>query len=110
MYVSVDAKLLSVKERRARNENSEPICRADEESQKSTLLGFEWDIEFFSIPIFNVIKYNDKYLTNLNTLENLVIKKCALAKTTKIKFKKKTEKTSNLIRIKYYTHHNTNTI
>lgn len=62
-------------------------------AKKSTPLGFKWDIEFFSVPIFNVIKYNDRYLTNLNTSENLVLKKCTLAKTTKIKKNQKKRQT-----------------
>lgn len=37
----VDAKFLSVKERRARNENSEPIRQAKEESQKKFTARFQ---------------------------------------------------------------------
>lgn len=76
IYVCVNATFLSVKERRARNENSEPIRQAyKKESQKKFattrlhIRGIEFSPFLF---LMRLVKHADRCLTDLNTSGNLV--------------------------------------
>jgi len=89
MHVCVNAKFLSVKERRARNENSEPIRQAyKEESQKkfATIRLHIRNIEFSPLLfLMRLVKHAERCLADLNTSGNLVWRKCSVHCTALLK-------------------------